>query len=155
MMDGSRKCFQALWISESIDLFWDATLKEVILIAHEAVLHHSLLVIYCSKYLRASLSNNISALIWLLFCPAALYVFWVRSPSGSKALEEIGSISWSEMPVPKPQTSIFQLKQEADVTCVAAFACFCGTEGAGECVHSQVVASFSSEVHRVSAWNCG
>lgn len=50
-------------------------IKEVVLIAHGAVLHHSLLVIYWSKYLRASLSNDISALICLSFYPAALYLF--------------------------------------------------------------------------------
>lgn len=156
MMDGSRKCFQALWFYKSIDLFWDATLKEVILIAHGAVLHHSLSVIYWSKYLRASLSNDISALICLPFRPAALYLFGSGADPAARLWKRsalslhLKRLYWTLL----PRTSIFQLRRVADVMCADVFACLCTTECAGDCVHSQMAASFFSEVHRVRARNC-
>lgn len=105
MTDGSKKCFQALWFSESIDLFWDTTLKEVILIAHDPILHHSLsnllVQIFKSKSLQWYISTNMS--VFLSICALSL---WVWSWSSSEALEEIGSISSSEIRIQPPTSSI-------------------------------------------------
>lgn len=83
-------------------------------ITYGAVFHHSISVNYWSKYLKTSLSNDISALTCLPFGPALLYLF--QSGAGSEGLEEICSLCSSEKPVPNPPTgaSIFQLKWESD-----------------------------------------
>lgn len=100
-------------------------IKDVVLIAHRAVFHHSLSVIYWSKYSKAILSNDISTLICLPFCPAVLYLFGPGADPAARLWKRSAlslHLKWRIEPLPR--ASIFQLKRKADVIlrgCVCMF----------------------------------
>lgn len=134
-------CVMALGIHRSL---LRRHIKEVVLIAHGAVLHHSLLVIYWSNYLRGSLSKDISALIYLPFRPAALYLFGSWADPAARLWKRWALSLHLKRPYRTPSTPNIHLPAEPRSRCDVA--CWCATERAGDCVHSQVAASFFSEV---------
>lgn len=75
-------------------------------------LSNLLLQIFKSKAFQQYISANMSA-----FLSSCALCLWVWSPSGSKALEEIGSISSSEMPVSNPSTPNIHFPAETRSRC--------------------------------------